>query len=227
MKTNRITIIIPVLLLFICKTSFAQIYYTDSDSVKNHSLSFFDNNISLSEGKRFGFAMEMGMGMYGSKYSSGAYSYISPFLSYKATSRLRLDFGARYFQGFGNFLTNENDGFGYNPSGLSVFVRGNYLLTDRLLVSGTVYKTFDLGPNNLSQDFYGNQRNFDNYGFILGLDYKISEKSVIGIQIDFSSGVGPANNPFFYQDRHLNGIRPDLYPYEHFGQSRYFTGFGN
>lgn len=225
MKFIKYFLLFSFVLLFASTDSFAQIgFYSDSTSesgMDNHK-----NNASLLKYKRLGVSMEMGVGISGSKYGAGAYTYLSPFLSYRVSPKFRLDVGASYIQGFNNSGINEYF-FGKNPAYLSVFARGNYLVSDKLLISGAVYKMFDLNKPETS-DILSQKKKFNNYGVMLGVDYKITENLTIGAQINFSD-----RNPYYYPGSYYNQneFGPDFHQgmnqYNGFGGIRPYYGFGS
>lgn len=134
---------------------------------------------------RLSFSVDFGVGVGTGRFSSG-YAYIAPFLGYRISPRFRLDAGAMYIQSL-----NGMSSYGcFGPctrSALTLFVRGNYLMTERLMISGSVYKTFDLNQQPLT-DFNSNRQQFNNYGFSVGFDYKISEHMTIGAGVSVSDG---------------------------------------
>ncbi len=220
MNFSKLIILAFSVLLFSFIPAAAQIgYYSDKDTTSKKGIEDFEKNSPLFKNKRLGFSMEMGAGVSGSKYGIGSYTYFSPFLNYRVSPRFRLDFGASYIQGFNNFKTNDLYGFGSNQSYLSLFARGNYLVSDKLLISGTVYKTFDLTkPQN--SDLNNQKRSLENYGIIVGAEYKITENLTIGAQVNFSDrNSGYYNNPF-YPCGFSNGLQQDA-------NSFYPNGFGH
>ncbi|HOY30505.1 MAG TPA: hypothetical protein PKW80_01375 [Bacteroidales bacterium] len=222
MKFIKSVLILSFVLLFASVGSFAQIgFHPDSTSKSN--IDNFGNSSSLLKYKRLGVSMEMGVGVNGSKYGAGAYTYMSPFLSYSVSPKFRLDVGASYIQGFNNSGKNEFY-FGKNPSCLSVFARGNYLVSDKLLVSGAVYKTFDLNQPQTS-DLNSQKRSLNNYGIMVGAEYKITENLTIGAQLNFSDR-NTNYNPLYPHDNYSGGLQQVINPYSPFSQNRYHAGFG-
>jgi len=221
MKFLKSLFILSFVLLFASAGCFAQTAYY-SDSTSKSGFDGFGNNSSLLKYKRLGVSMEMGMGISGSKCGTGAYTYMSPFLSYRVSPKFRLDLGASYTQGFNNSGINEYY-FGKNPAYLSLFARGNYLATDKLLISAAVYKTFDLN-NSQTPELNSTKKTFDNYGVILGAEYKITDNLTIGAQVNFSDR---NSNGYFPYD--LNQSRDGFYPScisnNPFGRNRCHSGF--
>ena len=222
MKFFNSVILFSFVLLFTSAGSFAQTAYY-SDSTSKSGFDNFGNKSSLLKYKRLGVSMEMGVGISGSKYGAGAYTYMSPFLSYRVSPKFRLDVGASYIQGFNNSGINDFY-FGKNPACLSLFARGNYLVNDKLLISGAVYKTFDLTQPQTS-DLNSQKRSLNNYGIMVGAEYKVTENLTIGAQLNFSDR-NTNYNPLYPQDNYSGGLQQGINPYCPFSQNRYHAGFG-
>jgi hypothetical protein len=222
MRFSRYLFLFSIVLFLLAEPSFAQYeYYSDSTTKKD--IDNFKNKSSLLNYKRLGISMEMGIGVSGSKSGLGTYTYMAPFLNYRVSPRFRLDVGAVYTQGFNNFHSNEFQNFNGNNSNLSLFARGNYLVSDKLLISGAVYKTFNLNKPQTS-DISTQKRSLDNYGIIVGAEYKITENLTIGAQLNFSD----RNNntyPFNSQDNYFGGYQQGYNSNNPFSQSRYHSGF--
>ncbi|MCB2220798.1 MAG: hypothetical protein KQI35_10415 [Bacteroidetes bacterium] len=138
-----------------------------------------------------------------SGYGSGFGTYIAPELSYALTPKFRLTAGLRVFQ-----TSTINEGtsstllypFPYhgNAFGSLIYVKGNYLLTENLMVSGTAFKQVD--PFRMNHQGVPGP-SLDYQGIIMGLDYKIGENFFIHGEVEFSNGAGyrgmsPLNSGF-------------------------------
>ena len=223
MRFSRYIFLFSFVLFLLAEPSFAQYEYY-SDSTTKTDIDNFKNKSSLLNYKRLGISMEMGVGVSGSKSGFGSYTYIAPFLNYRVTPRFRLDVGAVYTQGFNNYYSNEFQNFNGNNSNLSLFARGNYLVSDKLLISGAVYKTFDLNQTQTS-DLNSQKRSLNNYGIMVGAEYKVTENLIIGAQLNFSDH-NTNYNPLYPQDNYSGGLQQGNNPYSPFSQSRYHSGFG-
>lgn len=222
MKFYKYIFLFSFVLFFATETSIGQIgYHPDSTSKKD--ITNFKKKPSLFNYKRLGFSMEMGVGVSGSKSGLGTYTYVAPFLNYLVTPRFRIDVGASYIQGFSNNYSNELQGFGRNPSYLSLFARGNYLVSDKLIISGAVYKTFDLNKPQIS-DLNTQKRTLDNYGIMVGAEYKVTEHLTIGAQLSISDRNTNGCSPF-YQDNSFGGCQQGYNSYNPFGYNRHQPGF--
>lgn len=223
MKAYRLFFFFLFLLFFVSHETQAQIGF-QPDSSKSFNNQTVKKNPSLWKYKRLGVSMEMGVGISGSKSSFGTYAFVAPFFNYRVSPRFRLDVGAIYTQGFNNLSSSEFQGFNGNSSNLSLFVRGNYLVSDKLIISGAVYKTFDLNKPQTS-DLSVQKKTFENYGAIVCIDYKISENLTIGAQVNFSNR---NSNPYPYnsRDNYFGGFQPGYNQYNPFGfNNRFQSGF--
>lgn len=199
MKTCKIVSVFLFFLLLVSAETQAQTgLYTDT------TLSFTKQRVvkkaSFPDANRLHFSLDFGIGFGGSGSYFGNYTYVSPYLSYPITQRFRLDVGALYLQGFGGLQGNSSQGFSADNSGLYLYARGNYLISDRLLISGAVYKGFN-NTFTAYNEPANHKNSINNYGFSLNLDYKVTEKSTIGIGISMSdddSGLLFPSGPGFY-----------------------------
>jgi len=150
------------------------------------------------EQKKLRFSAEVGT-FFGTGFGNGSYfgTYVSPHLSYKVSPKFTLSGGMRLETSFMNTF-NEPGYSGYGHPGY--YYPGS--LNDRLIVSGTVYKQFDLFSN--PDPAYGS---FDNdiKGIIMGVDYKLGENVFIRGEIEISDGYRPygyprSSNPAFGAD---------------------------
>ncbi len=208
MKLYKIVSPFLFLLLLVSVESQAQ-SVSKPDSITSFSHQTIKKDASLFNYKRMSFSIDMGMGFIASKYNSGAYTYISPYLSYMVTPRFKLDVGGILQQGFNGINKTEFGSLGGNNTNVLLFARGNYLVSDRLIISGSVYKTF--GNNTISNsDLLKKKNALDNYGMSVGAEYKITDHLTVGAQINYSNG---NNNPF-YQSQYspYGGMQPGLNP---------------
>jgi hypothetical protein len=107
------------------------------------------------------------------------------------------------------FFMNRNEGI-INPSqravsGNMVFIGGEYQINKRMIFSGAVMTNVNM---------MNNQQNTNFKAASLGLDYKVSEHSSIGIRATISSG----------QSNYFNSNNPSNSMFPNMGMG---TGFNN
>lgn len=150
-----------------------------------------DNKISvrMEMGSTFGIGNKGG-GMYG--------VYASPHLSYKASPRLRVNFGTRientnflnYYNTYNPYFPEYTQTFESNITRTLVYAEGQYLVNPRLMVNARVYKevaTFgepQINPRALD---------LDGEGVSVGFHYKVSDNMHIGAEFGYSRGQSPYN----------------------------------
>ena len=113
-------------------------------------------------------------------------TYISPKIAYQISPKFNLDMGLMHYSASENsFIQLNKNEFILNTSnrtvtGNLVFVGGDYQLNPRLVMTGAVMMD--------ARDLSNRQNNYK--AASLGLDYKISEHSSIGISASISTGNG-------------------------------------
>jgi hypothetical protein len=172
MKLYKILLPFLLLLLLFSVDILAQSAFR-TDTTTSFNTQTIKKNTSLLNYKRMSFSVDVGFGFSASKYNSGAYTYISPYMSYLVTPRFKLDVGGILQQGFNGFGNSEFNSFGGNGTNALLFVRGNYLVSDRLIISGSVYKTFT-SNKTINSEFINKKNSLDNYGINIGAEYKIA-----------------------------------------------------
>ncbi len=150
-----------------------------------------------------------------SGYVSGFSTFLSPTLTYPVSNRFQISggisivnttlYGVKPFYSFPE--EKSMSGFSGNITQTTLWVSGRYLLSDRVTVSGTIFKTVDiLGQKPGSTPFY----NYNPQGAYLNVGYKISDHMHIEAGFGYTRGsngysydpynpvFGSSNiNPFF------------------------------
>ena len=150
-------------------------------------------NSSLFNPNRMSFKLDLGVGFIGGS-NSGMYTYLAPYLRYSLTPKFKLDIGGIISQGTNNFYPEQSGTF--NNTSMLLFARGNYLLTDKITVSGSVYKTFY--PNSTMNSDLNNKYSTEHYGYSVGMDYKINKHLSFGANIIVAKG---NNNNYLFQSQ--------------------------
>jgi hypothetical protein len=159
--------------------------------------------------KKMNFGLSAGA-FAGTSFGSGEYfgTYVSPQVNYRLSPKLTVTGGATIVKSYGSLYSypSNEESFGYPSANFTrtfLYASGAYQLSERLIISGTVYKEFNVFDQQST-----NSKNYsgDYQGMIMGVDYKIGKNIFIQGQIEIS------NNPY---SRHG-------YPNSSFG-----NGFGN
>lgn len=124
---------------------------------------------------------------------------VSPALAYNVSSRFRVKAGVSIMQGFGDSYSAGFDRYyyPYSTSGTttSIFVQGDYILNNKLMVSGAVYKYFS--PNNIQMDD-PRFRGPEGEGVMFNINYRPARNFEINASFEYGSGTGSYHqNPFY------------------------------
>jgi hypothetical protein len=157
-----------------------------------------------------GFTMQVGTGFASNFKGNSSFStFISPALAYNVSSRFRIKAGVTVFQNFGQPYYAGYDNY-YSPvinSGTttSVFVQGDYLLSNKLMLSGTLYKDFaNFNPNITDPRL----KNPESQGMILNLNYRPTSFFEINASFGYGSGNRTAFGDPFYHNSMFPGYSP-------------------
>ena len=147
-----------------------------------------------------GFSMQVGTGFAGDFKGNSSFStYVSPSLAYNLTSRFRLKTGVTVSNHFGDPFYTGYDSY-YSPvmnSGAStrVFVQGDYLLSNKFMVSGAVYKDFSSFNARVTDP---RVKAPESQGMILNLNYRPTNYFEINASFGYGEGPrSPLNSPFY------------------------------
>jgi len=148
-----------------------------------------------------GFSMQAGTGFAGNfKGYSSFNTYVSPAVAYNVSSRFRLKAGVTVFNNFGDPYISGYDNY-YSPvisSGTttSVFIQGDYLLSNKFMLSGAVYKEFSPFNANITDP---RLKIPESQGMILNLNYRPARSFEINASFEYGSGSrSTLNSPFYH-----------------------------
>jgi len=142
-----------------------------------------------------------------SGYGSAFSTFLSPTLTYKVSKRFLLSGGISVVNtslyGVKPFYSYPSEapipGFSGNITQTTLWVSGQYLLSDRITLTGTAYKTVDaLGNNPVNSPYYNNNPQ----GASLRVGYKINDFMHIEAGFGYSRGFNdysygnPYGDPF-------------------------------
>ena len=158
-----------------------------------------------------GFSLQLGTG-YSSNFHGGSSvnTFVSPSFAYNVSTRFRLKAGVTISNNFGDpYLA----GYDYyyspviNPGTItSVFVTGDYLLGNKLMLSGTLYKDFSSFNTHITDPRY---KIPESQGMILNLNYRPTQHFEINASFEYGNGYRSMfQNPFY-----RNGMFPGESPW--------------
>jgi hypothetical protein len=134
-------------------------------------------------------------------YSPGNYFgpsfYVAPNLTYYINSRFAIQAGIGLERStYHSLYETGGNGSQILPMTRAFFyARGSYLLTERLTVNGTVYKTINDVPK-LSK--YSSSLNYSQSGAMVGFNYKINNSLSFGFHVQMMNNPYQSQNPYFY-----------------------------
>jgi hypothetical protein len=153
-----------------------------------------------------GFSMQVGTGLAGNFKGNSSFStFVSPALAYNISPRFRIKTGVMVFNNFGNPYIAGYDQY-YSPvvnSGTttSVYVQGDYLFSNKFMLSGAIYKEFSPFNPNINDP---RLKSPESQGMILNLNYRPTGNFEINASFEYGSGSRSTFHSPFYR----NGIFP-------------------
>lgn len=127
--------------------------------------------------------------MSSSDYGSGLSTYISPTLTYPVSKRFQLSGGigivnTSYYGIKPWYSSSEANSFTGNITSARLWISGQYLLGDRITITGTAYKTIDVPGVNPINNFYKNNPQ----GAFMKVGYRVSDHMQIEAGFGYSQG---------------------------------------
>jgi hypothetical protein len=157
-----------------------------------------------------GFSMQVGTGFAGNFKGNSSFStYVSPALAYNVSSRFRLKAGVTVFNNFGDPYYAGYDSY-YSPvmnSGTttSVFIQGDYLLSNKLMLSGAYYRDFYSLNAHTTDPRY---KTPESQGMILNLNYRPTNNFEINASFGYGNGYRSSLHYPFYDNSIFPGYSP-------------------
>lgn len=157
-----------------------------------------------------GFTMQVGTGFAGNfKGNSSFNTYVSPALAYNISPRFRIKAGVSISQNFGDPYYTGYDNY-YSPvmnsgSTTSLFVQGDYLLNNKLMLSGALYKDFATFNPNVTDPRLETP---ESQGMILNLNYRPTSFFEINASFGYGNGNRSMLNDPFYRTGSFKGYSP-------------------
>lgn len=147
--------------------------------------------------RKFDFNLSAGsMFSTTSGYGSGLSTYVTPSVSYALNRKLRIGGGismitTNYFNAKPWYSSESTPGFSGNLSSAVVFVNGQYLLSDRLSITGSAFKEIPLYNDPLPYNPYYPVSGQGAQGINLNVEYRIGKNATIQAGFGYSKGVNP------------------------------------
>jgi hypothetical protein len=197
-------IISIVVFLAISMSAVSQFYYSGLSSSFNIPRTQYivdsTGNLQFKPGD-IGFSMQVGTG-FGSNFNgnSSFNTFISPALAYNVSSRFRLKAGVTVFNNYGDPYYAGYDSY-YSPviaSGTttSIFVQGDYLLSNKFMLSGAYYKDFSSFNTHTTDP---RLKTPESQGMILNLNYRPTSSFEINASFEYGNGNRSMfHNPFYH-----------------------------
>jgi hypothetical protein len=207
-------IILSILFVLIAFSAFSQYYYSGLSTSFNLPKTQYQVDSTTGQ-LRFkpgdiGFTMQVGTG-YASNFkgNSSFGTYVSPALAYNVSSRFRIKAGVSLMNNFGDPYYGVYDGYyaTYTPAGTttSLFVQGDYLLSNKLMLSGAVYKDFSTLNAHVTDPRY---KAPESQGMFLNLNYRPTEHFEINASFGYGNGTRSALHSPFYPGSMFPGDSP-------------------
>jgi len=202
--------LITLVLILFCTTAIVAQTLTDDYYRPSKSNFLSKERVSGS------ISMGAGLSFLNSTKNSAYTTFIAPKIGYQLTNKFKLNLGLMHYTITGNtFMSlNRNEALINNSvSGNLLFIEGQYQLNKRLIMSGAVmYDANTFAKNNSFK------------AASLGLDYKLSNHSTIGIKATVSQGstdyyLNPRSNTFEYSP-YTNPIQNAVFGFGQWGEGQ-------
>lgn len=196
-----------------------------SSFVLQSQTSIMGNNVNnssfLNNSKpKLSVSLSSSFSSFGGGYNSFGTS-VMPEVTFPVSPRFSLSTGIGYST---FFMGNGNEGiFNSAPSSYGhVYVSGSYLLTEKISLRGTAYKTFMLDAPTSIEGTNLHGYNFSSQGIIMDVEYKVTDNFRINVGFEYREqnypGYGPGVNP-------VNPFMGNPSPFNGFNRSSNFYSF--
>jgi hypothetical protein len=158
-----------------------------------------------------GYSVQLGTGFGSNFHGNSAFStFVSPAIAYNVSSRFRLKAGVTVSNTFGDPYYAGYDNY-YSPvmpygTTTSVFVRGDYILSNKLMISGALYKDFSTFNAHVTDP---RLKAPESQGMILNLNYRPARN----FEINASFGYGTGNRSMLHDPFYRNSMFPGDSPW--------------
>lgn len=187
-KMRRTKLILITLIYFSFLPVFSQQteYETDKLDVSGYTADDSENEAN-DEHKRLKTNVEVGTSfMYSPGNFYGPSYYVAPRLSYYVTPRFYLSagIGVEHANLYSLYDSPYTESEMLPMTRAFLYAQGNYLLTEKLVLNGTVFKTMKYEPRIAQHPYL---RNYNYQGVDLGLQYNINPNFSVGFHMRMSN----------------------------------------
>lgn len=158
--------------------------------------------------KKSDFSLQFGSSfLTTSGYGSSLVTFISPGISYPVSSRFKVNAGITFVnttlfdvKPYSSLFTEQT--WNANFTDAILYVNGQYMLNNRITLSGSAFTTINLWQKSPG---YNPGLNFDSKGLIIDVNYKLSDNIFIEAKFGYIKG---RLNPYFgnpFYDAIMNG----------------------
>lgn len=195
-----------ILSILVVIFSFSWLYSQNPDDYAINPDSSFTTDVYpektglLSDNKRVRVGMQVGTGISIINKETLLNSYIAPHLEFNLTPRFRVYTGMilmnNNFLNSAPFTTETTGAYNNRFTNTLIYAEGQYQLNKRITVNSLVIKNIV----NLNDQTGNPNLNYNFNSMAVGMNYKISEGSSIGFQVQFNEGRTPFNNnPYLFR----------------------------
>ena len=194
---------LPVLafMFFLMTTAYCQV--SPGDSVAGNGQHFF-------QPKKFGYGLTLGSQFTSvSGFGSGLSTYVTPHFSYNLNKRLSVGVGISIIQ------TNYFNTRSYAPNELTasgngnftsalIFVDGQYIVNERLTITGSAFKQFPITHDPLPYNPFNPVSANGAQGIDFNVGYKVGNHMYIQAGFRYSEGLNPYYRDPFNRNPFMN-----------------------
>lgn len=181
-------------------------YYNPNDPILENNSNLDDSKKEDQQKPKIKYNLTAGTSI-GSGLSGGSAvnTWIAPSILYPVNEKFSVEAGVMYNKGFYNNYkaynyygeSNGMNSFNGNTDQLFFYAKGRYKLTDKLTITGTVYKSTVINNNTNSGAIETNPNafNLESNGYSFGFIYKMTENSTLEFQMNYNKGASPYYSP--------------------------------
>ncbi len=147
---------------------------------------------------------------------NGLSTSVMPKVSFPISERFAITAGI----GYSSLFMNNNSGSVFNSAPTSyghIFVSGDYLLTDKITLRGTAYKTFQVGQQqmDMGNDIRSPYYDFSSQGVIMDVEYKVNDNFRINVGFEYREQKYPLYGPGFHPGMSSFGNNNSVFDFNH------------